>query len=68
METLLKRRARVPELILAFKNSTREPFPNWREKVVEDLGIAECRLSFAVSSFKKGVLVAVRFGRNLQTV
>jgi hypothetical protein len=33
VEALLKRRARVPELILGFKNSTRNPFPNWREKV-----------------------------------
>jgi hypothetical protein len=33
VEALLKRRARVPELILGFKNSTRKPFPNWREKV-----------------------------------
>jgi len=33
METLLKRRTRVAELILAFKNSSREPFPNWVEKV-----------------------------------
>lgn len=33
VETLLKRRPRVAELILAFKNSTRTPFPNWQEKV-----------------------------------
>jgi hypothetical protein len=33
VETLLKRRARVAELILGFKNSTRAPFPNWRERV-----------------------------------
>ncbi len=33
METLLKRRSRVAELILAFKNSSRDPFPAWDEKV-----------------------------------
>lgn len=29
METLLKRRERVRELILQFRHSDREPFPNW---------------------------------------
>lgn len=33
IEQLLKRRNRVPELILDFKNSSREPFPNWAERV-----------------------------------
>ncbi|MGA2989307.1 MAG: HipA family kinase [Candidatus Korobacteraceae bacterium] len=33
VEALLKRRARVAELILGFKNSSREPFPNWKEGV-----------------------------------
>ena len=28
---LLERRSRVRELILSFKNSSRNPFPNWRE-------------------------------------
>jgi len=28
---LLERRSRVRELILSFKNSSREPFPNWRD-------------------------------------
>jgi hypothetical protein len=30
---LLNRRPRVRELILAFKNSSRNPFPNWKEVV-----------------------------------
>jgi hypothetical protein len=30
LEELYKRRARVPELILDAKNTTRQPFPNWR--------------------------------------
>ena len=30
-ETLLKRRSRVRELITAFRDSNREPFPNWAE-------------------------------------
>ncbi len=30
---LLERRSRVRELILSFKNSSRNPFPNWREVV-----------------------------------
>jgi len=34
VESLLKRRERVPELILAFKNSSRTPFPNWKEKAI----------------------------------
>ena len=28
---LLERRSRVRDLILSFKNSSRTPFPNWRE-------------------------------------
>ncbi|MGO9304132.1 MAG: phosphatidylinositol kinase, partial [Candidatus Korobacteraceae bacterium] len=28
---LLERRSRVRELILSFKDSSRNPFPNWRE-------------------------------------
>jgi hypothetical protein len=30
VEQLFRRRARVPELLLAAKNTTRQPFPNWR--------------------------------------
>jgi hypothetical protein len=30
LEQLYKRRARVPELLLEAKNTTRDPFPNWR--------------------------------------
>jgi hypothetical protein len=30
MEQLYRRRTRVPDLILAAKNTTRQPFPNWR--------------------------------------
>ncbi len=30
LEQLHRRRARVPELLLAAKNSNRQPFPNWR--------------------------------------
>jgi HipA-like kinase len=33
IEQLLKRRNRVPELILEFRNSSRQPFPNWAEQV-----------------------------------
>ena len=33
MERLLLRRSRVRELILDFKNSSRNPFPNWKETV-----------------------------------
>jgi hypothetical protein len=33
VEHLVKRRTRVSELILAFKQSSREPFPNWVERV-----------------------------------
>jgi hypothetical protein len=33
IEQLIKRRNRVPELILDFKNSSRHPFPNWMERV-----------------------------------
>ena len=33
LRTLLERRSRVRELILAFKNSTRNPFENWKEVV-----------------------------------
>ena len=33
IEQLIKRRNRVPELILDFKNSSRQPFPNWAERV-----------------------------------
>jgi len=33
VEKLVQRRSRVAELILAFKKSTRAPFPNWHEKV-----------------------------------
>jgi hypothetical protein len=28
-ERLYRRRERVPELLLAAKNTTRHPFPNW---------------------------------------
>jgi hypothetical protein len=28
---LLERRLQIKELILSFKNSTRNPFPNWHE-------------------------------------
>ena len=31
LETLLKRRARVRELIADFRRSSRQPFPNWKE-------------------------------------
>ena len=30
LEQLYRRRARVPELLLQAKNTTRQPFPNWR--------------------------------------
>ncbi len=30
LEQLYQRRTRVPELLLAAKNTTRQPFPNWR--------------------------------------
>ena len=30
LEQLYRRRSRVPELLLAAKNSNRQPFPNWR--------------------------------------
>jgi hypothetical protein len=33
IEHLLRRRNRVPELILEFRNSSRQPFPNWAERV-----------------------------------
>ncbi len=33
METLLQRRGRVRELIAGFRDSNREPFPNWAEGV-----------------------------------
>jgi hypothetical protein len=33
VQHLVKRRTRVSELILAFKQSSREPFPNWVERV-----------------------------------
>ena len=33
LSRLLARRARVRELILEFKNSSRNPFPNWREVI-----------------------------------
>jgi hypothetical protein len=33
VETLIKRRARVPELIKDFRTSSRQPFPNWKEQV-----------------------------------
>ncbi len=33
IETLLERRARVRELIAAFRDSNREPFPNWNKRV-----------------------------------
>jgi hypothetical protein len=32
VENLLKRRMRVRELIEAFQESSREPFPNWGKK------------------------------------
>ena len=33
MEVLLKRRGRVRELIAGFRDSDREPFPNWDTRV-----------------------------------
>jgi hypothetical protein len=30
LDQLYRRRTRVPELLLAAKNTTRQPFPNWR--------------------------------------
>ena len=33
VESLAKRRSRVAELILEFRNSSRAPFPKWRERV-----------------------------------
>jgi hypothetical protein len=30
LERLYRRRTQVPELLLAAKNTTRQPFPNWR--------------------------------------
>jgi hypothetical protein len=30
LEQLHRRRTRVPDLLLAAKNSNRQPFPNWR--------------------------------------
>ncbi|HWR34733.1 MAG TPA: HipA family kinase [Clostridia bacterium] len=33
IELLLKRRSRVAELILAFRDSSRQPFPNWVDRV-----------------------------------
>jgi hypothetical protein len=30
LERLLRRRSRVPELLLLAKRSTRQPFPNWK--------------------------------------
>ena len=33
IETLIKRRSRVAELITDFRNSSRQPFPNWKERV-----------------------------------
>jgi len=33
VEQLAKRRTRVAELIMAFRQSSREPFVNWREKI-----------------------------------
>ena len=33
VEALARRRSRVSELILEFKNSSREPFPKWRDVV-----------------------------------
>jgi hypothetical protein len=30
LEQLYRRRTRIPELLLAAKNTTRQPFPNWR--------------------------------------
>ena len=30
LEQLFRRRARLPDLLLAAKNSSRQPFPNWR--------------------------------------
>lgn len=35
IERLLARRQRVPELIESFRNSSREPFPNWMKGEVE---------------------------------
>ena len=34
VETLMKRRSRVRELIRAFKESSRQPFPAWQEKTM----------------------------------
>jgi len=33
VEKLVARRGRVAELIMQFKNSSRQPFPNWRDRV-----------------------------------
>jgi hypothetical protein len=33
LSRLLARRSRVRELVLDFRNSSRNPFPNWREAV-----------------------------------
>lgn len=33
VEQLAKRRSRVPELIVEFRDSSREPFPNWKDIV-----------------------------------
>lgn len=33
IETLIKRRSRVAELITDFRKSSRQPFPNWKERV-----------------------------------
>jgi hypothetical protein len=35
---LLERRSRVRELILSFRDSSRNPFPNWSEAVTSSLG------------------------------
>jgi hypothetical protein len=34
LTSLLQRRLRVPDLILSFKNSSRNPFPNWSQETV----------------------------------
>ncbi len=33
METMLQRRANVRELVMRFRDSSREPFPNWGSKI-----------------------------------
>jgi len=34
-ETIVERRSKVRELITAFRNSTRQPFPAWGQRAAE---------------------------------